>query len=181
MELWDAYTRDEVRTGEKLVRGVPIPDGVYHLVSEILVCHVDGDFLLMQRDPTKIAYPGYWEATAGGSALVGEGPIDCAKRELYEETGIAEGNLTQISQEIAESIHTIYHGYLCVTTAAKDAIRLQTGETVAYWWHRPAGCSARRIAPPGGFLHICQDIRHRGHDRSPEESPSALFERAIPV
>lgn len=51
MEVWDAYTRDEVRTGEKLVRGAPIPDGVYHLVSEILVCHVDGDFLLMQRDP----------------------------------------------------------------------------------------------------------------------------------
>ena len=113
--------------------------------------------------------------------MVGEGPIDCAKRELYEETGIAEGNLTQISQEIAESIHTIYHGYLCVTTAAKDAIPLQTGETVAYRWHRPADCTARRIAPPGGFLHICQDIRHRGHDRSPEESPSALFERAIPV
>ena len=153
MELWDAYTRDEVRTGEKLVRGAPIPDGVYHLVSEILVCHVDGDFLLMQRDPTKIAYPGYWEATAGGSALVGEGPIDCAKRELYEETGIAEGNLTQISQEIAESIHTIYHGYLCVTTAAKDAIRLQTGETVAYRWLSPADfCTFAKTSGTAGMI-----------------------------
>ena len=72
MELWDAYTRDEVRTGEKLVRGVPIPDGVYHLVSEILVCHVDGDFLLLQRDPTKIAYPGYWEARLAARYWLGK-------------------------------------------------------------------------------------------------------------
>ena len=70
-----------------------------------------------------------------------------------EETGIAEGNLTQISQEIAESIHTIYHGYLCVTTAAKDAIRLQTGETVAYRWHRPAGfCTFAKTSGTAGMI-----------------------------
>ena len=32
MELWDAYDRDEKRTGGELVRGEPIPDGLYHLV-----------------------------------------------------------------------------------------------------------------------------------------------------
>lgn len=29
-----------------------------------------------------------WEATAGGSALQGENPLECVKRELREETGI---------------------------------------------------------------------------------------------
>lgn len=138
MELWDAYTKEEVCTGEKLVRGEPIPDGRYHLVCEILVRHVDGDFLLMRRNPNKKPYAGYWEATAGGSALAGEGPIECAKRELFEETGIAVGNLTEIAHEIVDQHHVIYHVYLCVTPAKKDAIVLQEGETVAFRWLCPS-------------------------------------------
>lgn len=51
-----------------LVRGEKIPDGLYHLVSEIIVRHIDGTYLLMQRDINK-HYGGWWEATAGGSAL----------------------------------------------------------------------------------------------------------------
>ena len=137
MELWDAYTRDEVRIGKTLVRDEPIPDRLYHLVSEILVQHTDGDYLLMQRDPAKKAYPGWWEATAGGSALVGEDALACAKRELSEETGIASGTFTEIAHEIAEPIHTIYHTFLCVTDAPKDSVRLQEGETVAYRWLKP--------------------------------------------
>ena len=77
MELWDAYDRDEKRTGGELVRGEPIPDGLYHLVCEVLVRHADGDYLLMKRARSKKGYPGLYEATAGGSALKGEAPIDC--------------------------------------------------------------------------------------------------------
>ena len=60
-----------------LIRGEAIPDGFYHLVSDIIVKHVDGTYLLMQRDIRK-NYGGMWEATAGGSALKGEGPLACA-------------------------------------------------------------------------------------------------------
>ena len=31
MELWDAYNRDGVKTGEILVRGEPIPEGMIFL------------------------------------------------------------------------------------------------------------------------------------------------------
>lgn len=68
-----------------MVRGEKIPKGLYHLVSEIIVRHQDGTYLLTQRDERK-DFGGMWEATAGGSALKGESPLDCAKRELYEET-----------------------------------------------------------------------------------------------
>ena len=88
MELWDGYLVDGTLAGRDLVRGEPIPQGLYHLVSEILVRHVDGDYLLMQRDPRKPNYGGYYEATAGGSALKGEDKITCAMRELLEETGV---------------------------------------------------------------------------------------------
>ena len=42
----------------------------------------------MQRDFRK-HLGGKWELTAGGSALQGETALECASRELREETGIA--------------------------------------------------------------------------------------------
>lgn len=96
MELWDGYFRDGTLAGVDLVRGEPIPEGLYHLVCEILVRHVDGDFLLMQRDVRKPNWGGYYEATAGGSALKGEDKLTCAKRELLEETGITAQELCEI-------------------------------------------------------------------------------------
>ena len=132
MELWDAYDSGFRRIeGQTLVRGEPIPAGLYHLVSDILVRHRDGTYLLMRRDPRK-HYGGLWEATAGGSALRGETALDCARRELREETGILAGDLTKVGTETGEN--TIYVEFLCVTDWPKDRITLQPGETVDYRW-----------------------------------------------
>lgn len=88
MEIWDAYTRDGKKTGATLIRGEVIPDGVYHLISDVLCIHDDGDHLIMRRSHTKDIYASHWEATAGGSALQGEDALQCAMRELKEETGL---------------------------------------------------------------------------------------------
>ncbi|MBR6753881.1 MAG: NUDIX domain-containing protein, partial [Clostridia bacterium] len=93
MEIWDAYLQDGTKAGMDLVRGEPVPEGLYHLVSEVLVRHEEGDYLLMQRSFEKPNYPGFWEATAGGSALKGEEALSCAIRETREETGIANGKM----------------------------------------------------------------------------------------
>ena len=77
MEIWDTYTRDGRLTEVRIVRERDtIPDGLYHLVCEVLVRHVDGSILCMKRALSKRIFPGYYEATAGGSALSGEGPLD---------------------------------------------------------------------------------------------------------
>ena len=132
MELWDAYDcSGEKIEGRTLVRGETIPEGMFHLVSEILVKHVDGSYLLMQRDRRK-HYGGMWEATAGGSALQGETPMDCAKRELFEETGIPAEKLTEVGRVTKGD--SIYVEFLCVTDRAKDSVVLQPGETAAYRW-----------------------------------------------
>lgn len=134
MEIWDAYDEHFNRIENmSLVRGEYIPEGVLHLVCDILVKHFDGDYLLMQRDPGK-RHGGMWEASAGGSALQGETPLECAVRELYEETGIAADKLQQIGQIISSEKHTIYVEFLCVTDHDKGGIILQEGETSAFKW-----------------------------------------------
>ena len=132
MELWDGYLADGTLANCDLVRGEPIPQGLYHLVCEILVRHMDGEYLLMRRDPRKPNFGGYYEATAGGSALKGEDKLTCAKRELLEETGISTMDLMEIGRYISHD--TIYYNYLCVTDCEKTSVSLQEGETVSYKW-----------------------------------------------
>ncbi len=131
-ELWDARLADGTLTGETLVRGEVVPEGLYHLVCETVIRHADGDYLLMQRDMRKEAYPGYWEIGAGGSALRGEDPLTCIRREVREETGIGRGNFTLIGTTVHGD--SIFHSFLCITDWDKSAITLQEGETVAFRW-----------------------------------------------
>lgn len=117
----------------KLVRGEVIPNGLYHLVCEIIVKHTDGTYLLMQRDLKK-HYGGLWELTAGGSALANETPIECAIRELREETGIVSSDLQEIGRVVHDGHHSLYIVYLCITNWDKNAVTLQKGETIDYRW-----------------------------------------------
>lgn len=134
MELWDAYDKNFHHISNvTLIRGEAIPDGLFHLVCDIIVKHMDGDYLLMQRDRRK-HFGGMWEATAGGAALQGEAPLDCAIRELYEETGIAAKKLTEVGRVVNGQDHSLYVEFLCVTDCPKDSIILQDGETSDYKW-----------------------------------------------
>ena len=140
MEIWDAYRSDGTLAGRDLVREEPIPEGLYHLVSEVLVRHTDGDYLLMQRDFHKPNYGGWFEATAGGSALKGEDKKTCALRELFEETGIAAASCEEIGRYTSHD--TLYFAFLCRTDCEKTAVSLQTGETVAWQWLSEEGFAA---------------------------------------
>ncbi len=134
MELWDAYdSKLNKIDGMTLIRGEEVPDGFFHLVSEIIVRHVDGTYLLMQREPGR-HLGGMWEATAGGSALQGEDPLACALRELSEETGIKADKLTEVGRVLHHLHKTIYVDYLCETDSEKNSVVLQEGETSAFKW-----------------------------------------------
>jgi 8-oxo-dGTP pyrophosphatase MutT (NUDIX family) len=133
-EIWDAYDRQFNKVdGVDLIRGEPIPEGLYHLVGEIIVRHIDGTYLLMRRDLRK-HFGGFWELTAGGSALKGEDALDCALRELREETGIVAEGLLEIRRIVSDVHRSIYVEYLCVTDWDKSAITMQEGETIDYRW-----------------------------------------------
>lgn len=133
-ELWDAYDQElNIIDGKVLVRGEEIEEGLYHLVSEIVVKHEDGTYLLMQRDPNK-NLGGKWELSAGGAVQKGESAETGAFRELFEETGIKANELTKIGQLTHEGYHVHFAEYLCITGCDKDSIILQKGETVDYKW-----------------------------------------------
>ena len=134
MEQWDAYDESfNLIEGITLTRGERIDNGLYHLVCDIIVQHADGEYLIMQRDARK-HYGGMWEATAGGSALKGESPLQCAVRELYEETGIRSDTLTEVGRVVDDEYHSAYVEYLCITDCDKISVVLQEGETSDYRW-----------------------------------------------
>lgn len=132
VELWDAFYEDGTMAGKDLVRGEPVPDGLYHKVSEVLIRHTDGDYLLMQRDFNKPSNHGKFEASAGGSVIKGESELECIKREILEETGIDTDDITPIGEYRSKG--TLWYSFLAVTDCEKDKITLQEGETVAYKW-----------------------------------------------
>ena len=134
MEIWDGYYKDGTLANIDLVRGEPISVGLYHLVCEVLVRHTDGEYLLMQRDLNKDIYPGFYEATAGGSALKGENKFDCIKRELFEETGIVCNGFKEFAFYTFDDDKCLFHCFLCTTNCDKNNVKLQKGETISFKW-----------------------------------------------
>ena len=134
MEYWDAYDENmNLIEGMTLTRGETVPDGVFHLVCDIFLEHEDGTILIMQRDPAK-EYGGLWEATAGGSALKGESPLECAQRELYEETGIRGRDFREYKRGQSLGPHCFYTEFTALTDCDKTSVRMQENETVAFRW-----------------------------------------------
>ena len=136
MEIWDLYDDQGRKTGEtwERSRAWEIPEGMYHIVCDILIRHQDGTFLLTLRDPNKDIYPGCLEASAGGSALAGETAEEAARREMKEETGLDAENLELIGITWKRRSRSVIYAYLSVVNCEKDSVRLQQGETVGYQW-----------------------------------------------
>lgn len=134
MELWDAYSKNEELTGDTLVRGENIPQGLYHLVCEVLVRHVDGSYLCMKRSVKKPNYGGWYEATAGGSALKGEDKWQCVERELREETGLICHEFEEVARICEERKQAFFYTFVCTVGCDKASVQLQEGETEGYLW-----------------------------------------------
>lgn len=62
------------------------------------------------------------EATAGGSALQGKNPLECAKRELREVTGILIDDFIEVGRVLHQRRQTYYVNYLYHTDVDKECI-----------------------------------------------------------
>ena len=110
------YDEQGRKTGETWERGrmQEIPEGRYHLVCDVLIRHRDGTFLLTLRDDRKEAFPGCWEASAGGAAQAGENPEEAARREMREETGLEAEMLELIGITRNPKTRSVVYAYLAV-------------------------------------------------------------------
>lgn len=93
-ELWDVLDDDRNPTGRTVERGgFVLKPGEYHLVVHIWVMTGNNLFLIQRRSEDKEPMPGEWAAT-GGAAVSGEDSFTAARRELFEELGIATDRST---------------------------------------------------------------------------------------
>ncbi|MGT2749936.1 NUDIX hydrolase [Streptococcus orisasini] len=137
-EVWDAY--DENRNlipGKTIIRETFSTADDFHLVVEVLLLHEDNAVLFMHRSSEKEIFPGYYEATAGGSALKGEDSEAAVRRELKEETGLEADRLQLLYQYSDPKYHAHFDHYLARTGADKDQVSYQKGETDGHVWVAP--------------------------------------------
>ncbi|MBI4642011.1 MAG: NUDIX hydrolase YfcD [Candidatus Tectomicrobia bacterium] len=66
-----------------------------HRSTAILVWNSQGQLFVHKRTTSKDVYPGYFDVAAGGVVLAGETYEESAKRELVEELGIENIELTK--------------------------------------------------------------------------------------
>ena len=121
------------------------PEG-FHLDMEIAVCYIEreGSLLMLKQTPDKTE-PSTW-GLPGGKFEPGESGADCARRELFEETGI----LVQPSQVIfLETLYLrkphfrfAYHMFQ-VVVEERPAVRLSK-EHEEYLW---ADAEKRKTIP----------------------------------
>ena len=88
MEAWDLYTKDLVKTGQTMLRGDRVPEGLFHLQVHVCIFNSRGEMLIQQRQVTKRWYAGLWDYSVGGSAVAGDTSLAAAERETLEELGL---------------------------------------------------------------------------------------------
>lgn len=131
-EYWDLY-RPDGRLDRTVLRGsveIQALGDLYHETVEIIPTDKQGHLLVTRRALEKKKAGGRYEFPAG-SVISGEEPIDAARRELFEETGLTAKKMFRIDVRMTTGIKRyIYLAYIPDLLTAN--IVLQDEETVAY-------------------------------------------------
>ncbi len=88
----------EVDENDKPIGGVSRKDaklyGNRYRIIRVIVEDEFGNILIQKRTPNKDTYPNCWDNSAAGHVDEGESYIETARREMAEEIGIADENLS---------------------------------------------------------------------------------------
>lgn len=88
MELLDTYSFDRTKTGDVIVRGEAVPEGLRYMVIHICIFDEKGNMLIQKRSSNKKSWADKWDISVGGAVISGETSAQAAARELFEELGI---------------------------------------------------------------------------------------------
>lgn len=105
----------------------------------ICFCECSGKILMLNRSLTK-SEGGKWTAPSG-KCEVGEAPIDTARRELFEETGIEAKSERLISKGVLiqknENLSVRLHLFMISLRSFPNDILLSSKEHTSYLWVTP--------------------------------------------
>lgn len=104
----------------------------------LLICKDTGRFLLAKRGDLG-SYSGRWATIAGAIDTLPNGerekPLDAAKRELYEETGIKSDNISFELFEKEDSMGTEFFQFLGYCDVEYECdLTLAPGENTDWGW-----------------------------------------------
>lgn len=129
-EKWDLYSIADDTFVKTVTRGYWIPNDLYHLAVEVIPTDGKGHLLLTRRALTKYSGAGMYEFPAG-SVISGETPLDAAKRELHEETGLTCNHMELIASPVIPGLKRMIYLAIIPDLLNKE-IRLQESETAGY-------------------------------------------------
>jgi 8-oxo-dGTP pyrophosphatase MutT (NUDIX family) len=105
-------------------------------VAVVLLVDQLGRILMQHRDAAAKVSPNQW-AVPGGRIEPGENPIDAARRELREETGLTVNTLTPFWTGTRPSVSNKaglveIHAFCAATDAGQDDIVLGEGQAMVF-------------------------------------------------
>lgn len=116
--------------------------GQIRLISRVILKNSNGEYLLQKRAEDMFAWPGFWDSSAAGHVDEGETPEQAAYRELFEEIGIDDIQLSYVealyhANETDEdgSTNRMYsHIYTGVFNAHINTLSLDPAEVSEVRW-----------------------------------------------
>jgi 8-oxo-dGTP diphosphatase len=105
-------------------------------VAVVLLVDRQGRILMQHRDSHARVAANQW-AFPGGSIEPGEEPVDAARRELWEETGLSVAELTPYGTyyrpSVLDAAATVeIHAYWAGTDAVQDDVVLGEGQAMEF-------------------------------------------------
>ena len=99
----------------KATREEVVEKGLLHRSVVIFVFNSKNEMYLQKRSKNKVLFPGMWGIGAAGGVSLEESYEDAAKRELEEELGIVDVDLTYLFDldYISEILKCKYKVYKC--------------------------------------------------------------------
>ena len=106
-ELIDILTPEGKPTQKTALKSEAHKNGWFHATAHIWIFTSDKKILLQKRASTKKVFPGIWDISVAGHIAAGEKILEGAKREIFEEIGLAleEKDLLKIGTRIHQVQH----------------------------------------------------------------------------
>lgn len=143
-------------------------EDVFHLGIKALIRNPEGEVLLMQVNPAKLngERKDYWDLP-GGRVQKGDSVKDTLRREVLEETGIAEiTNIQPVSMVLSnlripvgndETVGLVLSIYAC--TVSDNIEVVLSDEHISYDWFMPTqAAKLLRVKYPSDFCKIIADL-----------------------